>query len=260
MCTLTLCSYGGIFELGTREYTLDDFYALQLDKLERFVCLKPSGIVIPTEAEESSEEGDSGDDGSDDDEDEEDAERESESEDEREKKRKGEGKEKKGKRRDVEESDEEPERPTSDVDATAGTETQGAEIGKQVRQQPVAHCSPGSRGDARTTYGPKRQRSWASQQRMRPVRPKMLSVRLPQERRSPCFTPALVRLIWMFCRRPRLTWTQANTGPKKLTKNMPTTTAASNYDATASGSPKRGMVSPFGGTGGHLTFTLTSRV
>ena len=53
--TLTLwklSSYGGIFELGTCEYTLDDFYALQLDKLERFVCLEPGGIVISTEAEE----------------------------------------------------------------------------------------------------------------------------------------------------------------------------------------------------------------
>ncbi|KAH0834643.1 hypothetical protein J3R83DRAFT_10152 [Lanmaoa asiatica] len=107
----TLYIYGGIFELGTREYTLDDFYALQLDKLERFVCLKSSGIVIPTEAEESSdEEGESGGEGSDDSEDEDkdedserEAETESESEDEREKKRRGKekekGKEKKGKRR-----------------------------------------------------------------------------------------------------------------------------------------------------------------
>ncbi|KAF9237721.1 galactose oxidase [Melanogaster broomeanus] len=54
----TLYIYGGIFELGSREYTLDDFYYIQLDKLERFVCLKPSDIVIPTEAEESSDDGD----------------------------------------------------------------------------------------------------------------------------------------------------------------------------------------------------------
>ncbi|KAF8122065.1 hypothetical protein EV363DRAFT_859445 [Boletus edulis] len=67
-----LFSYGGIFELGPREYTLDDFYALQLDKLERFVCLKPSGIVIPTEAEVSSDEhGESGEESSDGDEDDE---------------------------------------------------------------------------------------------------------------------------------------------------------------------------------------------
>ncbi|KAF8555628.1 galactose oxidase [Imleria badia] len=130
----TLYIYGGIFELGTREYTLDDFYALQLDKLERFVCLKPSGIVIPTEAEESSDdEGESGDDESDDDDDDDDdSEGESESEDEREKKRKGKGKEKEkmGKRREVEESEEEPkQRVEADVDAEA--ETEGAETGKQ---------------------------------------------------------------------------------------------------------------------------------
>ncbi|KAG9308086.1 hypothetical protein JVU11DRAFT_12599 [Chiua virens] len=81
----TLYIYGGIFELGTREYTLDDFYTLQLDKLDPFVCLKSSGIVIPTEAEESSddehEEGEGG--GSDKDEGEdEDSEGVSDSEDE----------------------------------------------------------------------------------------------------------------------------------------------------------------------------------
>lgn len=76
---LTLRSHGSIFELGTHEYTLDDFYGLQLDKLEQFVCLKPSGIVILTKVEESSEDGDSGDDGSDDNKDEEDTEGESDS-------------------------------------------------------------------------------------------------------------------------------------------------------------------------------------
>ena len=138
--TLTLwelSSYGGIFELGTREYTLDDFYALQLDKLERFVCLKPSGIVIPTEAEESSdEEGESGDEGSDDDEDDdEDSQGEIESEDERDKKRKTKekGKEKKGKRREAGESEEEPERP--DVGAKSEAEAEETEAGKQVRHR-----------------------------------------------------------------------------------------------------------------------------
>ncbi|KAI9458053.1 galactose oxidase [Boletus coccyginus] len=126
----TLYIYGGIFELGPREYTLDDFYALQLDKLERFVCLKPSGIIIPTEAEESSDdEGESGDEGSDDDEEDdyEDDEGETGSEGEREKTRKGkekeESKEKGGKRREVEESEEEPERRVeADEDAKAETE------------------------------------------------------------------------------------------------------------------------------------------
>jgi hypothetical protein len=39
--------YGGIYERGKREYTLDDFYTLNLDKLDRFVCLKPAEITIP---------------------------------------------------------------------------------------------------------------------------------------------------------------------------------------------------------------------
>lgn len=46
--------YGGIYERGSREYTLDDFYSLQLDKLDRYTCLKESGITIPAEGEEQS--------------------------------------------------------------------------------------------------------------------------------------------------------------------------------------------------------------
>ena len=64
-------SYGGIFERGSKEYTLDDFYALQLDKMEKYVCLKKSDVVIPTEGEEESS---SDEDDGDDDEDEEDGE------------------------------------------------------------------------------------------------------------------------------------------------------------------------------------------
>ncbi|KAK0491994.1 galactose oxidase [Armillaria luteobubalina] len=41
----TLYLYGGIFERGSREYTLDDFYSLQLDKMDRYVCLKESGVM-----------------------------------------------------------------------------------------------------------------------------------------------------------------------------------------------------------------------
>jgi hypothetical protein len=61
--------YGGIFELGSREYTLDDFYSLQLDKLDRYVCLKESGVVLPKEGEaldSSSDEDEDDEDGSDD--------------------------------------------------------------------------------------------------------------------------------------------------------------------------------------------------
>ena len=61
--------YGGIFERGTKEYTLDDFYALQLDKMDRYTCLKKSDVVIPEEwEEESSEEDDEEEDDDDDDE------------------------------------------------------------------------------------------------------------------------------------------------------------------------------------------------
>jgi hypothetical protein len=38
-------SYGGIYERGAREYTLDDFYSVQLDKLDKVICLKESGIM-----------------------------------------------------------------------------------------------------------------------------------------------------------------------------------------------------------------------
>jgi hypothetical protein len=153
------------------------------------VCLKPSGIVIPTEAEESSdEEGDSGDEGSEDeDEDDEDSQGETASEDEREKKQKG---KKKGKRREAVESEEEPERQAkSDVDAKAETE---AEAGKQVRRRALF-----SRQfwltHARTTYGPKRRRSWVSLPKTRHVRRKTSSVHLRPERRWPCSTHAHVR-------------------------------------------------------------------
>ncbi|KAF7338310.1 Galactose oxidase [Mycena venus] len=70
----TLYIYGGIYEKGKREYTLDDFYSIQLDKLERYTCLKESGIVIADEDDDSSSEDD------DDDEDDEDEDEEEEDE------------------------------------------------------------------------------------------------------------------------------------------------------------------------------------
>lgn len=62
--------YGGIFERGSKEYTLDDFYALQLDKLDKYVCLKESDVVLPVEGEEETSSDDE--DEEDDEEDEED--------------------------------------------------------------------------------------------------------------------------------------------------------------------------------------------
>ncbi|BGP24519.1 Kelch repeat-containing protein 3 [Rhodotorula toruloides] len=40
----TLYLYGGILEAGNREYTLADFHALSLDKLDRFTCLREDRI------------------------------------------------------------------------------------------------------------------------------------------------------------------------------------------------------------------------
>ncbi|ETS62817.1 hypothetical protein PaG_02570 [Moesziomyces aphidis] len=57
----TLYVYGGIFEAGNREYTLDDFYTLDLSKLERFTCLKDCPIDALDWAEsESDDDSDSG--------------------------------------------------------------------------------------------------------------------------------------------------------------------------------------------------------
>ena len=72
-----LDSYGGIYEQGSREYTLDDFHSLQLDKMEKYVCLKESGVVIAEGDGESSSSDDDDEDG-DSDEDEDDDEGEDE--------------------------------------------------------------------------------------------------------------------------------------------------------------------------------------
>ncbi len=65
---ITEYRYGGIFERGSREYTLDDFYSLQLDKMDRYVCLKESGVVIAEGDDESSSGSDDDDDDDDDEE------------------------------------------------------------------------------------------------------------------------------------------------------------------------------------------------
>lgn len=60
--SIDMCRYGGIFEKGSKEYTLDDFHSLSLDKLDRFTCLKESGVQIHEGDEESSEDDDDDDD------------------------------------------------------------------------------------------------------------------------------------------------------------------------------------------------------
>ncbi|KIK70141.1 hypothetical protein GYMLUDRAFT_34611 [Collybiopsis luxurians FD-317 M1] len=67
----TLYIYGGIFERGAREYTLDDFHSIPLDKMDRFVCLKESDVVIEegddeSDEDESDDEEDDGDEGDED--------------------------------------------------------------------------------------------------------------------------------------------------------------------------------------------------
>lgn len=54
-------SYGGIYERGARVYTLDDFHSLQLDKLDKFICLKENEVV-PAEGENDESEDDDEDD------------------------------------------------------------------------------------------------------------------------------------------------------------------------------------------------------
>lgn len=61
---LTSSRFGGIYERGSHEYTLDDFYSLSLDKMDRYVCLRECGVSIPTGEGEDEESSD--DDGSDD--------------------------------------------------------------------------------------------------------------------------------------------------------------------------------------------------
>ena len=58
--------YGGIYERGSREYTLDDFYSIQLDKLDKCTCLKESAVVVPDVGEETSSSDDDDDDDDDD--------------------------------------------------------------------------------------------------------------------------------------------------------------------------------------------------
>ncbi|KAH9960561.1 hypothetical protein BGW80DRAFT_1362810 [Lactifluus volemus] len=64
----TLYIYGGIFERGSREYILDDFYAIALDKMDRYTCLKKSDVAISLEGDDESSSSDDDEDGDDTDE------------------------------------------------------------------------------------------------------------------------------------------------------------------------------------------------
>jgi hypothetical protein len=62
-----LISYGGILESDSREYTLDDFYSLNLEKLDRFNCMRECDIRELEWKESDSEDGDEGEDDENDD-------------------------------------------------------------------------------------------------------------------------------------------------------------------------------------------------
>ncbi|QRV91183.1 glyoxal oxidase [Ceratobasidium sp. AG-Ba] len=56
-----------VFSRGSREYTLDDFYSLALDKLDRFICLKPCDVQFADNDDSSEDDGDDDDDDNEDD-------------------------------------------------------------------------------------------------------------------------------------------------------------------------------------------------
>ncbi|KAK9727420.1 Kelch repeat-containing protein 3 [Basidiobolus ranarum] len=76
MCVVKnhLYLYGGILEVGDREFTLDDFYSLNLDKLHEFVCIKKPNIEAQVWLGENSDDDDDDDDDEDDEDDENDEE------------------------------------------------------------------------------------------------------------------------------------------------------------------------------------------
>ncbi|KAG0372311.1 hypothetical protein BGX24_000425 [Mortierella sp. AD032] len=66
----TLFIFGGILEVKDREYTLDDFFSLNLDKMNEYICLRASEFESQLWLGEESDDDEEGDDDEDDDEDE----------------------------------------------------------------------------------------------------------------------------------------------------------------------------------------------
>ena len=54
--------------MGSKEFTLDDFHSISLDKLDRFTCLNQCSTVLPQEGEVFSSDEDDDEDDDDDDE------------------------------------------------------------------------------------------------------------------------------------------------------------------------------------------------
>ncbi|KDQ12099.1 hypothetical protein BOTBODRAFT_176632 [Botryobasidium botryosum FD-172 SS1] len=61
----TLYIYSGILERGSREHTLDDFWSIQLDKMDGFNCLRALEVDVTQEGDESSDDDEEDGDGSD---------------------------------------------------------------------------------------------------------------------------------------------------------------------------------------------------
>ncbi|KAF9369383.1 hypothetical protein CPB97_003639, partial [Podila verticillata] len=76
----TLFIFGGILEVRDREYTLDDFFSLNLDKMTEYICLRESEFESQLWLGESSDDEDEDEDGDDDEDDEDDDEEEDEEE------------------------------------------------------------------------------------------------------------------------------------------------------------------------------------
>ncbi|KAF9126155.1 hypothetical protein BGW39_006840 [Mortierella sp. 14UC] len=66
----TLFIFGGILEVKDREYTLDDFFSLNLDKMNEYICLRASEFESQLWLGEDSDDEEEGEDDGDDDEDE----------------------------------------------------------------------------------------------------------------------------------------------------------------------------------------------
>ncbi|TFK33534.1 hypothetical protein BDQ12DRAFT_690974 [Crucibulum laeve] len=128
----TLYIYGGIYERGSREYTLDDFYSLQLDKLDKYTCLKKSDVIIPEGEEESSSDEDDSDEDDEDDSDEDEGEGDEDSEEEEEEER---ARKKRDKKKEKLRSVDVKEDPEEEEEQTVPKEEDIEEVVEQTRDE-----------------------------------------------------------------------------------------------------------------------------
>ncbi|KAH8824574.1 galactose oxidase [Flagelloscypha sp. PMI_526] len=150
----TLYIFGGIYERGAREYTLDDFFSIPLDKMDRYQCLKESEIIFGEGEESSDEEDDDDDDEDDEDEDEEDADGSDENE--------GEQPIASSSQLIGEEADEEEEEPVEDKDIRKkATEYMGISADTSARSEEEILSTP-LPGEALNAFYARSKQHWAS--------------------------------------------------------------------------------------------------